>query len=130
MVLDTSADVDSIDSVLDRDGAVLPAANADEQKRIVEAVSNATSADTLVVQPDVAGQALPSLDVARGSAILVYADPANTGPILVGGDSGATIPLPKETGMTWEVDNAAALRAKAQNAGDTLHVGVVQGGGT
>lgn len=126
MVLDTTTEVDSISSVLDRDGAVLPAANADLQRAIANALANNVGASTLKLTPSTAGEQLPAASVASGSEVLLLADPANSGPILIGGDD-PTLPLEKGRSITWNVGDISALSAKAMNATDVLHVAIETG---
>lgn len=126
MPLDTISQTDSISAVLDRQGAVLPAANADLQRQIAAALRNNPQPKTLKVTPSTAGESLPSVSVASGSEVLLLADPANGGPILVGGDE-PTLPLEKSRSMTWDITDISALSAKAMNAGDVLHVAIETG---
>ncbi|WP_435119083.1 hypothetical protein [Halolamina sp. C58] len=129
MVLDTTADVDTIEAVEDRDGAVRPPANADLQDQIIAALAelndhtgNAEDVFAAKLQPATDGDILPSHAVDDGSEVMLLADPANAGPIYVGPTGSATVPLSKGNGITFGVENTELLEAMASNAGDVLHV--------
>ncbi|WP_435062379.1 hypothetical protein [Halobaculum sp. EA56] len=123
MVLDTTADVDEIEAVSDRNGDRRPAANADKQDVANARLGNAAGVFTDTIDPSTSGEPLPSHAVKQGQEVLVFADPSNSGPIYVGKAGGtATFPLTKDNGLTFAVDNTDALRAKADTSGDTLHI--------
>jgi len=122
MVLDTTADVDEIDGVSDRNGDRRPAANADEQEVTNARLGNADAVFSDVFEPSTAGDSCPSHSVAEGKEVVLLADPANGGIVYIGPVGGATTPLTGGNGVTMQVTNTDLLEAKASEAGQTLHL--------
>jgi len=122
MVLDTTADVDEIEAVADRDGNRRPAATADEQELTNARLGNADTVFSDKIQPSTSGEILPSHAVKQGCEVLLLADPANSAPIYIGPEGNETVPLAKGNGVTKQVSNTDALAAKAGSDGDTLHI--------
>lgn len=129
MGLITRGKIERLRGVVDRAGEFRPAANADLQEQIIAALStandrlgNASGVFSDKITPATDGDVLPSHAVDDGSEVMLFADPANSGPIYVGPTGSATIPLSKGNGITLGVENTEVLEAKASSSGDVLHV--------
>ncbi|PSQ06129.1 hypothetical protein BRC97_07050 [Halobacteriales archaeon QS_6_71_20] len=122
MTLDTNTDVEEVRKVQDEQGNKQAPANQSEQATTNARLGNADGVFADKIQPSTGGELLPSHAVKQGREVLLLADPANSGPIYVGPDGAASVPLSKGNGMTFAVSNTDALAVKADSSGDTLHI--------
>lgn len=130
MVLNTTADVDEIEAVLDRNGDIRPAANADEQQATNDRLGNHDSLLSFSHTPSGStAEALPAHSVPEGVKVLVMALDDNDASkrVYVGDSDSQDIPLKPENGVALAVTDTSAIYIRAPTSGDGVAV-IAEGG--
>lgn len=122
MSLDTDTEVTEMQRVRDGSGNDVPPAGRDQQERQTNAAENAEGGFSDSMQPATAGEYAPAYTPAEGTETLFLADPANSGPIYVGFDGAATLPVTAGNGVTFALSDTSTVYVRADTAGDVLHV--------
>ncbi|MFC6785093.1 hypothetical protein ACFQFH_20120 [Halobaculum halobium] len=124
MVLDTTAEVDKIDSVRDRNGDPRPPANADKQDVTNARLGNYDSLTQVVHSTGgTDAEPLPSLDVPEGAGVLVEYKSDNSGDVFVGDADTQESPLTGRTdSLLFSVTDTSLIHVRTPNAGDAVVV--------
>lgn len=121
MGLETTAEVDTIEAVEDRDGAVRPPANADEQAETNDRLGNFPDGVDGDESDDATGSTLPDGPVPEGVDVVVQAQFGNESRIRVGLSSDPTMELRPGQSITYRVQDTGQIHIRANNAGDGVN---------
>ncbi|MFC7069485.1 hypothetical protein [Halobaculum lipolyticum] len=131
MTLDTTAEVDKIEAVRDRNGDARPAADADKQEQIRDAVGNRDELTQFVYSTSgTTAETLDSNAVPDGVTVLVEFKSDNTGTVYVGSpDTQESALTGIGQGRSFDVSDTAAIGVRTPTAGDAVVVTFESAGG-
>lgn len=121
MGLETNTDVDDIDGVQDRNGDVRPAANADKQDRVIQAVENQDSLSAGSYSTSSTNvEQLPSQSIPDGVEVAIQAKNGNTGAVFVGTSNETPIRLSPNSNVSLAVTDLSLVHIQTPNSGDGI----------
>lgn len=124
MTLDTTAEVDKIQAVRDRNGDARPAADADNQQVTNDRLGNQDGLTQFVhATGGTAAEQLPANAVPHGVEVLVEYGTGNAGNVYVGGATTQESPLTGVgQGLSFSVSDTSAIYIRTPNIGDAVVV--------
>lgn len=121
MGLETTAEVDAIESVADRNGDQRPPANADEQGVTNARLGNHGSGADGEVTDDTTGSTLSSGAVPHGIEVVVQAKYDNASRVKVGLSASPTVELQAGQSITYRVQDRSQVHVEAKSDGDGVN---------
>jgi len=123
MVIETTADVDSIKKVFDRENNPVAPSTEQLQQLLLDAVGNPDGLSAFEYSTSgTDAEALDSYAVPDGVEVLLYAPDSNGGWVYVGDDGTQPVPIKPGGTLTLGVGDTGAIYVQTPTAGDTVGV--------
>ena len=124
MPVETTTEIEGIESVRDENGDAVPAANADEQQKTNDRLGNFPNLKTAsYTTSGTTAEQVDSHAVPDGVTVSVLYDTGNAGTVWVGDSNSQPVPLSSKTDtFETQVTDTNAIYVRTPNAGDSVNL--------